>query len=102
MFDSNYSIDTSDLLHRLFSGFLVAAWGYVAFSSGGMEMALRLSFFLLPVACIWFPEELGSVTGVFHHSFDRVDAPSHPGFLRWTCWIIVMVIPPILIFKVWQ
>ena len=51
--------------NRLLS--LVVAVGYLvaAFYGGGWELVWRVGIFLiLPLACIWFGDEMGSYTGV--------------------------------------
>ncbi len=49
--------------HRILSGLIALSWLSLCALSGGLGVVLFNSLQLLvPLACIWFPEELGSLT----------------------------------------
>jgi len=56
---------------------LVIAIGYAifAFMHQGMAGLKCSAAFLLPLALIWFPEEIGSVTGYFRSGYVNVQTP---------------------------
>lgn len=55
------------LRSRLLSGAVAAAYLIAAVvATGHPESVINLALFLaLPIACIWFPDEAGSLTGIF-------------------------------------
>lgn len=53
------------MIHRILSAIIAIAYITVAYFFGGGEAALKFAAFLiLPLACIWYSEEMGSFTGV--------------------------------------
>ncbi len=49
---------------KIISGTIAAVYLVLAYMMGGGEFAFRLLLFLvLPIACIWFSEEMGGYTG---------------------------------------
>jgi len=53
------------MLSKLLSAIIAIAYVGIAFFAGGSEAAVKCGIFLtLPLACIWFSEEMGSYTGV--------------------------------------
>ena len=57
---------------------LMIAVGYAifAFDRGGMAGLKWCAVFLFPMAFIWFPEEIGSVTGYFPTGYVNVQTPA--------------------------
>ncbi len=52
-------------VNRTLSLLVYLAYITTGFTHGGGAVALKLAIgFLLPVACIWFPEPLGDYTGI--------------------------------------
>jgi hypothetical protein len=50
---------------RILSILIAILYLVYAYHAGGGELVLRvLGYLLLPMACIWFSEEMGSYTGV--------------------------------------
>lgn len=59
--------------HRAASGVVAGLYLLLAIFTGNMEFVVKLIFFLiLPLAAIWFSDELGSLTGV---TFGRFAGP---------------------------
>jgi hypothetical protein len=82
------------LVHRLLSG--LVAFGYVllAYRGGGPALAFRVSIgLLLPLACIWFGDEMGARTSY------RITSPT-PGFLvRWGGWVVLLMPVVVMLFR---
>jgi hypothetical protein len=50
--------------NRVISAAVALIFLVVAFTHGGAALALKLAIFLIiPLACIWFPDELGGYIG---------------------------------------
>lgn len=74
---------------------------YLGFSVtvGGAEGMLKMLLFcIIPLACIWFPEELGDYTGLF--LFDSITTASPPGFVWFLGWVVLLV-PPFVALLWW-
>lgn len=53
------------MISRIVSGAIAIAYVVMVYRTGGGEDALELTIFLvLPLACIWYSEEMGSYPGV--------------------------------------
>ena len=53
------------LINRAASGLAAASYLFVAAINGGIYPLISIAvFLLLPLACIWFPEEMGSLAYV--------------------------------------
>ena len=75
---------------------LLIAIGYVvlAVMAGGLE-GLKLSIaLLLPLALIWFPEEIGNVTGYYKTGYVNVQTPGI--IVSFIGWFILVGLPVIL------
>ena len=54
-----------ELMKRLLSAFVAIIYLIAAYTIQGSAGAIKCALFLiLPIACIWFSEEMGSFTGV--------------------------------------
>ena len=61
---------------RIASLIISAVYLIAAVFTKGMEGVLHLlAFLLLPLACIWFPEELGSFNGVVRGQYINTKTP---------------------------
>lgn len=55
------------MLSRVISGFIALAYIVSAYVLGDSDAAFHIALFLmLPVACIWFSEDMGAYTGNLH------------------------------------
>jgi uncharacterized membrane protein YoaT (DUF817 family) len=73
-------------------GYLVTTYHY---GGGLLTMTIAIAF-LLAMACIWFPEELGQYTGIMH--YHAISSPT-PLFL--VCaggWLILLGVPVVVYF----
>lgn len=78
---------------KILSLLLAAAYLIAAFTSATPENGLRvLLFLLLPMACIWFSEELGEFTG--NWGGQHIDQKSPGCLLAFSGW--VMLLMPVL------
>ena len=97
MYDGIYAIDKSARIHRIASACVLSVWLVLAFLAGGFESSLRsFLFYLLPIFCIWFPDAMAQFTGVVLGRGRYIDQPSHPTFLRYVGWFVLVVIPLLL------
>ena len=83
------------MISRILS--IVFALGYltIALISGDPEIIFRVAMFLiLPLACIWFGDEMGQYTGV---AFGRgaITSETSGGFVVFGGWLLLVV--PIVI-----
>lgn len=96
--EGEYAVDKRQRAHRIASGVVCAVWIGLAFHTGGLGQAFKTAaYFLLPMACIWFSEAMASYTGVMWGRGRFIDQRSHPTFLRWGGWFLLLVVPLILI-----
>jgi len=70
--------------------------GYI--SLGGEAMAKISVFFLLPLACIWFPEPLGKFTGVMGLQAITTQTPAF--LVSAAGWLLLVVVPLVVYFVV--
>jgi hypothetical protein len=97
--EGDYAVDKSQRIHRITSLIVYVVWIGFAFEKHGMGQAFRAAlYYFLPMGCIWFPEALGSYTS---RSFSRqaIDETSHPIFLRWAGWFLLLLVPLFLLVK---
>lgn len=88
--------------NRSLSGFLALLYLAFAFWAGGIGYAFRvLSFLALPMACIWYPDELGSVIGVrfgLSPGLPTVTRTSPGCFVRLLGWALLLLVPVLWIW----
>ena len=90
-------MNLSKILSLLFSISYLSA----AYFSSGAENAFRMFGYLtLPMACIWFGDEMGSVTGGRFGGFDGpVVTKTSPGCLvRFMGWVLLLL--PVLLYLI--
>ncbi|HNT36734.1 MAG TPA: hypothetical protein PKH07_17230 [bacterium] len=64
------------MIKRILSAIIAIIYLSVAYLGGGSEGAIRCALFLfLPMACIWFSEEMGSFTGVMRGHYINAETP---------------------------
>jgi len=83
------------IINRAASAIVAIVYMILAYSRGGPPPAIScLLYLLLPMACIWFSEEMGEFTGVMGRHY--IDAKS-PGclvaFLGWVLLLLPMFFP---------
>jgi len=80
--------------NRILSGLLAGAYLVIAFIAGGIAASLKMMIgIIMPLACIWFGDEMGQYRGTI-----RLQAMtcSTPGYLvRAGGWLILLL--PIII-----
>ncbi len=98
--EGEYAVDYERRMHRIASAVLYGIWIVVAFRQSGHVFAIRTSIHLfMPVACIWFPHALVTCTGMRWWWHDGAyPGPSHPAFLRWGGWLVLVVVPSLYWF----
>ena len=64
------------MINRITSIIVAVAYLAIAYSGVGGEAALRtLLFLILPLACIWFGDEMGSFTGIMRGQYVNATTP---------------------------
>jgi hypothetical protein len=85
---------------RILSLIIAALYLAFAYHAEGGALVLRMTGFLvLPLACIWFSEEMGGYTGV---GFGRgaITEPSSGCFVAFAGWLLLLL--PLLLTMVTQ
>ncbi len=75
-------------------GLLIAGiYALVAFWYGGVNGVKWSAGLLLPLAAIWFPEEIGSLTGYFRTGYVNVQTPAF--IIAFIGWLFLLGLPAI-------
>ena len=82
---------------------LVIALGYavcmiVAAHGFTVDVCKGCAALLLPLALIWFPDEIGDATGYLAGNFMRVDTPTPPILISIMGWLFLVGLPVLLYF----
>jgi hypothetical protein len=94
MDDGIYARDKADLGHRIASFCVLSGWAIVSFFNDGFGSAVEtFLFYLLPTFCIWFPNALSRYKGIILGDGRYIDEPSHPTFLRYAGWFVLVFVP---------
>ena len=99
--EGEYAVDKSQRAHRIASGIVFGVWIGLAFYSRGLGQAFKTTaYYLLPISCIWFSEAMAAYTGVLWGRGRPIDERSHPTFLRWGGWFLLLFVPlfPLILF----
>jgi hypothetical protein len=92
--EGEYAVDKVARAHRIASGVVCAVWILLSFDRHGLGPAFRTAaYYLLPMACIWFPDAMASYTGVIWGMGRYVTERSHPLFIRWAGWFLLLIVP---------
>ena len=89
------------MVSRILSAAIAVVYLTMACFTGGGEAALKCALFLiLPLACIWFSEEMGLFTGVMRGQ--SITAPT-PGWLvafgGWLLLFLPVIIGLVYVFR---
>lgn len=95
--EGEYAVDKAQRIHRIASGIVYAAWIALSLHNNGLGSAFRTAaYYLLPMACICFSDAMASYTGVLWGHGRFISDRSHPLFLRWGGWFLLLIVPLIL------
>ncbi len=85
---------------KVLSALIFLTYLILMYMIGGAEWCFRLFLLLLlPLACIWFPEELGDYTGLAGRGYV---SESSPGWLvALVGWILLLLGGPLLLRAAW-
>lgn len=77
---------------------VAAAYLIAAFTSATPAVGLRvLGFLILPLACIWFSEEMGEYTGNWgRHHIDEKSPGCMIAFLGW----VILLMPVVVVLSI--
>ncbi len=78
---------------RILSVVIAVVYTVLALSLGGLVYWKWSLTLLLPLALIWFPEEIGSVTGYYKTGYVNVQTPG--AFVAFMGWFILVGLPVI-------
>lgn len=96
--EGEYAVDKGNRAHRITALGVFCLWVGLTFYLQGLGYAIRAAaFYLIPLACIWWPEVMGRFRG-FVSWRDPVDAPSHGGCLLWAAWLWMLL--PAVVFLI--
>lgn len=97
MKDGVFSIGKVEKAHRILSVGMLCVLAAFTFSTSGFQASIGvLMVFALPIACIWFPEELSELTGMHVGRGWVIDEKSNPKMLRWGGWFLLVVVPVLM------
>ena len=92
--EGEYAVDGRQRAHRVASGLIYALWIGLTFYRSGLGEAFKTAaYFLLPLSCIWFSGAMASYTGVLWGRGRFIEERSHPAFLRWGGWFLLLLVP---------
>jgi hypothetical protein len=82
--------------NEILSGLLALIYAIGAFVGGGAEVGLKVLLFLvLPLACIWFGDEMGDYMGTLPISGGGITNPTPSWLVRAGGWLLLLL--PIII-----
>jgi hypothetical protein len=81
------------------SGGVALLYGFLGYLAGGPEYGIRgLCYCVIPVACIWFADDLGGYTGPWGMSYISRESPEIAvEFMGW----VLLLLPIIGVPLVW-
>jgi CDP-diglyceride synthetase len=96
--EGEYAVDKSQTVHRIASAIIFIVWIVLAFYMHGMGYAFkRAAYYFIPLCCIWFPDAMAGYTGILLGRGRLIDERSHPTFLRWGGWFLLLFVPLFLL-----
>ena len=88
-------------IHRILSLAILVADYVVAFVGRGMTgLFLVMVVFLIPVACIWFPEQIGGATGYMGRPGLRVTRKTPPLCILVLGWFFLVCLTAVICYGV--
>ncbi len=81
---------------RILSLLIAGVFAIFAIIDGGFAGLKGCIALLLPLALIWFPDEIGSATSYFAGHMMRVDAETPPILISVLGWFFLIGLPAIL------
>ena len=83
---------------RILSIWIGCAYAYIVIKHAGVSGLKWCVGLLLPLACIWFPEQIGGLTGYFRTGYVNVQTP--PAIISFLGWLFLVGLPVLLYFIV--
>ncbi len=92
--EAKYAVDKKQKFHRIASLCVLTLWVVLTFKYDHLVGSLRsLVCYLLPMACIWFPDAMSECQGNLLGRSKYIGKLSNPTFLRWEGWLLLLMIP---------
>jgi hypothetical protein len=79
---------------KLLSIWVASGYAFFALKHTGLAGLKWCAGLLLPLAFIWFPEEIGNLTGYFRTGYVNVQTPA--GVISFLGWLFLVGIPVLL------
>jgi hypothetical protein len=79
---------------QLISLAVVVGYGVFAYLAGGTSLVLKIvGWLIVGLACIWFGDELGSLTGFRLIRMINISEKTPGAFVRLIGWLILILVP---------
>jgi hypothetical protein len=82
------------MIGRILSIWIACAYAYFAIKHAGVSGLKWCAGLLLPLAFIWFPQEIGSLTGYFRTGYVNVQTPG--AIISFLGWFFLVGVPAVL------
>jgi hypothetical protein len=77
--------------NRILSGLIALIYLILGIFAGGLETSMKiLAFLILPLACIWFPDDMGRYTGRLPISGGGINQQSPGCLVRIVGWLLLL------------
>jgi hypothetical protein len=87
--------------NRILSGLIALIYLILGFFGAGPETGIKiLACLTLPLACIWFPDEMGSYTGRLPISGGGINQQSPGCLVRIVGWVLLLL--PIIVWIMYK
>lgn len=89
------------MISRILSAIIAIAYVSIAYFAGGAEAAIAIGMFLvLPLACIWFRDEMGAFTGIMRgHLVTSTSPGCAVAFMGWLLLLLPVLIGLVQAFR---
>ena len=77
---------------RILSGFIAVVYMIVAYFAGGGEATFKVAIYLvMPLACIWFSDAMGSYTGSAFDGRPAITETTPGCFVAFGGWVLLLL-----------
>ncbi len=85
----------AQVINRALSAAVAIAYLIAAYVGGGPPLLIKCAMcLLLPLACIWFSEEMGAFAGIARGQFIDKESPGClVAFLGWVLLLLPVIVP---------
>lgn len=91
--EGEYAVDKKQRWHRGLSLAALVILFLAIWHLRSLPYAIRAACGMcLPMVCIWFPHVMSRYNGFVIGRGRHIDQPSHPIFLRWAGWFLLLAV----------